>query len=366
VRKDMIWVIVAGAIVGVLAVILTKLGNPANMGFCMACFERDIVGALGFFNWEKPAIAIRYIRPEIIGIMLGGFLTALAYKEFKPRSGSAPATRFILGIFMMIGALVFLGCPTRMVIRMGGGDLNAWVGLLGFIAGIGGGVLLLRQGFNLGRTTKARFSDGLVLPGIMVLLLLLVFLVPQFIAGGPILTSPAGHVGAGNSPVGPVLGIIISLAAGLLVGYLGQRSRLCFAGGVRDVMIVNSWHLGIGLVAMFAVVLVGNAVMGNFGGENGLAWSFANQPVAHTAHAWNFLGMALVGLCAVLLGGCPFRQVILAGNGNTDSVITVLGMMAGAAVAHNFGLVKAATIYGQIAVVLGLVFCIVIALKNRN
>ena len=36
----------------------------------------------------------------------------------------------------MIGALMFLGCPLRMVIRLGGGDLNALVGLVGFIAGI--------------------------------------------------------------------------------------------------------------------------------------------------------------------------------------------------------------------------------------
>ena len=36
----------------------------------------------------------------------------------------------------MIGALMFLGCPLRMVIRIGGGDWNALVGLVGFISGI--------------------------------------------------------------------------------------------------------------------------------------------------------------------------------------------------------------------------------------
>ena len=35
-------------------------------------------------------------------------------------------------MILVIGALVFLGCPLRMVIRMSAGDLNAWVALIGF------------------------------------------------------------------------------------------------------------------------------------------------------------------------------------------------------------------------------------------
>ena len=38
-------VILTGLIVGAAAVVLTALGNPKNMGFCIACFERDIAGA---------------------------------------------------------------------------------------------------------------------------------------------------------------------------------------------------------------------------------------------------------------------------------------------------------------------------------
>ena len=39
--------------------------------------------------------------------------------------------RFILGIFAMIGALAFLGCPWRALLRLAGGDLNALVGISG-------------------------------------------------------------------------------------------------------------------------------------------------------------------------------------------------------------------------------------------
>ena len=362
-RKDMLWVIVAGAVVGLLAVILTKLGNSANMGFCIACFERDIAGALGFFNWGGGP---KYIRPEIIGIVIGGFITAVAYKEFQPRSGSAPAARFALGALMMIGALVFLGCPLRMVIRLGGGDLNGLVALFGFIAGVGAGVMFLRSGFNLGRTVKGKALDGWILPGFMVLLLVLVIASPTFTEGGPILTMGKGFVGSEASQIAPVLGIIISLAAGLLVGFFAQRSRLCFAGGFRDLLLMGSAHLAVGIAAVFVVVLLGNLVLGNFGGEGGLHWGFTGQPVAHDAHVWNFLGMALVGLCAVLLGGCPLRQLILAGNGNTDSTMTIFGMMAGAGLAHNLSLVKAANLYGQIALILGIIIAVVIAVTNRK
>jgi len=108
------------------------------------------------------------------------------------------------------------------------------------------------------------------------------------------------------------------------------------------------------------VGLAGNLLLGSFN------LGFENQPIAHTAHVWNFLGMALVGLGSVLLGGCPFRQLVLAGNGNTDSALTIFGMIAGAAVAHNFGLVKAASIHGKGAVLLGLVIVIIIGIFNRE
>ena len=40
-------IISTGAIIGIIAVLLQKFGNPKNMGVCVACFVRDITGALG-------------------------------------------------------------------------------------------------------------------------------------------------------------------------------------------------------------------------------------------------------------------------------------------------------------------------------
>ena len=122
-KKETVIVVSAGAAVGLAAIFLMLLGNPANMGFCIACFLRDIAGACGLHNAAK----VQYVRPEIIGLVLGALAMSLATREFRARAGSAPAVRFVLGGFVMIGALAFLGCPLQMVLRLGGGDLNALV-----------------------------------------------------------------------------------------------------------------------------------------------------------------------------------------------------------------------------------------------
>ena len=106
---------------------------------------------------------------------------------------------------------------------------------------------------------------------------------------------------------------------------------------------------------------IGNALLGNF------HLGFAGQPIAHTDGLWNFLGLFVVGWGSVLLGGCPLRQLILAGEGNSDSAITVLGLVFGAAFCHNFGFASSGagpTLNGQIAVGVALVVLAVISIVN--
>ena len=114
-KKENLFVILTGVVIGIAALVLTALGNPANMGFCIACFERDIAGAVGLHSAAK----VQYVRPEIIGLVLGSFLMALASKEWKARAGSSPALRFVLGAFVMIGALAFLGWRSERRCRSG-------------------------------------------------------------------------------------------------------------------------------------------------------------------------------------------------------------------------------------------------------
>ena len=128
-------IVATGAVIGILAVVLQLNGNPPNMGICVACFERDMAGALGLHR----AAIVQYLRPEIIGLVLGSLCAALAFGNFRARGGSSPITRFMLGIIAAMGALVFLGCPWRAVLRLAGGDLNALLGLAGLFTGIGVG-----------------------------------------------------------------------------------------------------------------------------------------------------------------------------------------------------------------------------------
>ncbi|UCF81261.1 MAG: YedE-related selenium metabolism membrane protein [Acidobacteriota bacterium] len=363
--KEKAPILIAGAAVGILAVILVLLGNPPNMGFCIACFERDIAGAIGLHRpWEAA-----WIRPEIPGILLGAFLTALFAREFRPRGGSSPMARFLVAMLVMIGALAFLGCPLRMILRLGGGDLNALVALAGFVCGVFVGVVLLKAGFNFGRAQRQRDVNGWIMPGIMAGLLMMAVFPPVFKTGGPIFVGAKGHPGCGDDPlVSEGLGIAISLSAGLLVGILAQRSRLCLVGGITDLMLVRSWHRVSGFIAILVLCFAGCLILHEAGVEAFAYWriGFEGQPASHTAHLWNFLGMALVGVGSALLGGCPFRQLVLAGNGNTDSGLTILGMLAGAAIVHNFGLAGAATTHGKAAVVLGLVLVLLIGLLHRE
>lgn len=332
--------ILTGVVLGLGGVLLVKFGNPGNYGFCAACHLRDIAGALGI---HSTAI-LQYVRPEILGFILGAFGLARVSGEFRPRGGSNPAIRFVLGMAMMMGALVFLGCPLRAILRVAGGDLNGLTALAGFIGGIGVGIMFLKRGFNLGRahvyTGGAQYSSG-YLPAIAAFVLLI-----SVSTGASFLNYSVKGPGSMHAP------IIISLIAGLAVGALALRTRMCLSGGFRDFILVGDTSLLKIYGVMFVAALAGNLYFGFF------KLGFENQPLAHTMHVWNFLGLFLTGLAATLAGGCPLRQLIMAGEGSTDAMFCVLGMLAGAGVAHNFnaaGSAAGVAINGQMAVVIGII-----------
>jgi len=342
-----IWILLAGLIFGVIAVLTTNWGNPPNMGICVACFIRDIAGALGLHR----ASVVQYIRPEIIGFLLGAFITSFAFREWRARGGSSPLIRFVLGAFVMIGALVFLGCPIRMMLRIAGGDLNGVTALVGLVAGVLIGIFFLKRGFNLGRSTRMHPAVGWIMPILMLGLLLLAIFQPGFIF--------ASEEGPGSMfvPLG------ISLGVGLGVGFLAQRTRMCFVGGWRDLFLVKDSYLFSGIAAFFIAALITNYAVGNFAADGMYHWGFVGQPVAHNDHLWNFLSMSLLGLAATLIGGCPLRNLILSGEGDTDAGMTVLGLFAGAAFAHNFLLASSPSgtgTWGPVAVIIGLAFCLAI------
>ena len=346
----------SGVVIGFLVMLLAMSGNPANMAICVACFIRDAAGALKLHT----AAPVQYFRPEIVGFVCGSFLISMATKEYRSTAGSAPMVRFLLGAVMMIGALVFLGCPLRMVLRMSAGDLNAYVALIGFAGGVATGSCFLKKGFSLGRAYETKSLSGAVLPVLLAALLVI------GVATGAYAASTEGP-GSKHAP------LLLALVVALVIGALAQKSRMCFAGSIRDVILMKNFDLLSIIAALFVVMTIYNIATGNF------HLSFSGQPIAHSQHLWNILGMYVVGFAAVLAGGCPLRQLILAGQGSSDSAVTFLGMLLGAAFAHNFNLVgsaaKAATatdaavpggpaMPGKIAVIVCIVLLFMIAATN--
>ncbi|MDR0386958.1 MAG: YedE-related selenium metabolism membrane protein [Treponema sp.] len=344
-KKDssLFWFLGTGLGIGILAVALSNAGNPKNMGICVACFIRDTAGALGLHG----AAAVQYLRPEIPGFLLGAFVLSLLKGRWKGRGGSAPLARFAIAFFVMIGALVFLGCPLRLVLRLGGGDLNALVGLAGFASGIALGSVFLRKGFDLGEAENRSTANGLIMPLIAAGLLIFIAVRPAFIKFS------AEGVGSMHGP------ILFSIAAAFIIGAAVQHSGLCMSGCIRNIILIKNPQMFFGYAAIFVAALAGNLLLGNF------KPGFEGQPVAHTDALWNFLGMALTGYGSVLIGGCPLRQVVMSGEGNSDAGVCVLGFLLAGASAHNFNIAaspQGVPFNGKIAVVVGFAVVTCIAL----
>ncbi|PKQ20734.1 MAG: YedE-related selenium metabolism membrane protein [Actinobacteria bacterium HGW-Actinobacteria-6] len=373
----------AGLFIGAVAAWLVSQGNPGNMGLCIACFLRDITGF--FVGGTTGQGAVAYIRPEIIGIILGALGAAILTREFRPRGGSNPLLRFVLGFIFMTSALIFLGCTVRAWLRLGGGDLNALWGILGIVAGVVVGIVFLKRGFNLGRAKNIAKPLGWLLPTLAIVLLVFalvsafgtkpdfatqtaegafstgdkppaVFLktdgqISQVLkpvgatlaadgsivgADGAIAASAESVTKAKPQPGGKRASLWISLAAGLAVGVVAQRSRFCSIGGIRDAVLVKRYDLLFGVVGLLIGATVVNILLGQYN------LGFVGQPVAHTDALGNFASMAVATFAAMLLGGCPFRQVIMGSEGDADSFVAVAGMLVGAGFTHWAGIASSA------------------------
>lgn len=345
------WFIISGGVLGVLAALLVQAGNPGNMGFCAACFLRDSAGALGFHKAE----ALQYLRPEILGLIIGGFLASLFWtKEFTPKSSPAAFSNFFLGVFAMIGALVFLGCPWRAFLRLGGGDMTAIAGFLGLGVGVGIGMFFKSKGYKAEESVAVSKTLG-ILPVVFSVILLLALVFGLKTGNGALFTSIKG-------PASQHATIAVSLIAGVLVGVLMHKSKFCSVGAFSRAFR-GDFSMFWGVISIIVFASITNLALGQY------KFGFESQPIAHNDFIWNFLGMVLAGLCFSLSEGCPGKHLVQMGTGNLGSVIFVIGMMAGAGFAHNFLLASSGagiTAYAPYALALGFIFAIYLGLFSRK
>lgn len=312
-------VLAAGLLLGLLGSGLAALGNPPNTGVCISCFLENAAGALGLHANAR----MQYLRPELPGFFLGSFAMAAAWGEFRPRWKSAGLPSLALGFFMALGSAVFIGCPIKALLRLAAGDLTAVPGFGGLAAGIWVGLRLLeRAGPSLEGRGAARGAPWVLALGCVAgvgVLAALVFVPGALLesrTGGASLHAPAG----------------LSLGAGVLLGAVCQRSRFCVTGSLRDFFLTRS----LGPLAALGVALGAAAALNGLTGQFRLGYQ--GQPGTHLDWAWSVVGLGLVGVAAVLAGGCPFRQLVRAGEGDLDGVTAGLGLLLGSAVVQAWGL----------------------------
>jgi YedE family putative selenium metabolism protein len=338
--RHLLMVAFSGALLGILGVMLSVWGNPENSGICVSCFMETSAGALGLHSNAR----LQYLRPELAGFVLGACCSTLLNGEFRSRGGSAPLLRFAAGFFLIVGCAVFIGCPIKLFLRLSAGDLTSLAGVAGLVAGVWGGLKALARGVELGRLSPAAApaGSGLLAPLFFLMLLLFVFIAP------PLLLSSDRGSSAQHAP------LLVSLGAGLLLGFCAQRSRFCVTGSIRDILLMGRRALLFwGGLAFLGSALLANLATGRFHP------GFAGQPGSHREYLWSFLGMALTGGLSVLIGGCPFRQLVKSGEGDTDAALVVAGMFIGGALVQGWNLAATSAgvpTAGKIALLTGFVF----------
>lgn len=133
---------------------------------------------------------------------------------------------------------------------------------------------------------------------------------------------------------------LASLIIGLIVGYLGQRSRFCTISGIRDFYLVKDPYRLKGIVGIFVGAVAGFTLVNYLGGnlqdftEPG-GW----QTMPMLIDGLNVQPLILIPLSAigafgmayfsVMAEGCPFRQHVMAGEGRLSGIIYIAGLVVG-------------------------------------
>jgi len=154
---------------------------------------------------------------------------------------------------------------------------------------------------------------------------------------------------------------------------MAQRTKFCVVGALREAVVSRHFKLLVVVIGILAAACVGNLLTGRF------QFGFTGMPLSHTVYLWSFLGMVLCGLAFSLGQGCPGRQLVLAGEGDSDAALFCVGMLFGAGICHNWALLSAPdtiadglltvggpTAPAKIAVVTGIIVCVAVGLCGRQ
>ena len=122
-----------------------------------------------------------------------------------------------------------------------------------------------------------------------------------------------------------------TLILGFVIGYLGQRSRLCFISGYRDFFLTRNTLLLKGIFGTILGAVGGYILFSLLGGSVPGFPLLLNTPMMSSKATWliAIIGGLGVGFVGVLAGGCPFRMHVLAAEGRKTYWFYLLGFYAG-------------------------------------
>lgn len=160
---------------------------------------------------------------------------------------------------------------------------------------------------------------------------------------------------------------IATILLGFIMGYLGQRARLCFIGGIRDYYLIRDTYLIKGLftflVCAFAGFMLfqfispalktfpwfldGGAVFAKKWAATGVTANPSpllpapGDPITWSGKAGAHIILAILGgfglgFFCTMAGGCPFRQHVMAAEGSKSALVYLVGFALGAIVFHRF------------------------------
>lgn len=124
---------------------------------------------------------------------------------------------------------------------------------------------------------------------------------------------------------------VATLIIGVILGYLGQRSRMCFIGGIRDFILVRDTYLLRGLIAFGLTAWLAFPLVGLVAGAHSAPFGVSDASTL----VLTIVGGFGVGFLSTLANGCPFRQHVLAAQGVRSSIAYLAGFAAGAVIFHS-------------------------------
>ena len=138
-RSPIFYGIVVAVVAGVAGELL-RVSPPAAYGLCSACHGRDLTNwVLNNVEGKKlfvTAAGASWPLLTVVGVVIGSFAASKRNSEFRSLNLGGNVLQFGFGAVVMCAALFVGGCPTRLIIRSGYGDVAAFLAVGGVAAGV--------------------------------------------------------------------------------------------------------------------------------------------------------------------------------------------------------------------------------------